>query len=702
MYNNLSKECDYMKFLKTKTYQLLIIFMIIASLVAVVGALFNIYPSTTDVLNPVIIILGTLVGIYLFKCIFKLLDKIDEKKLKKAAIIINIIFFICLVIFGITHLIIPSYDLSHIERELGLMMENGPVITNEYYFTKYTNQIPLTIFLYFVYYIGNLLTIPNLKVFATIINCLSISTCAYFTYLSIKEIKSVRHGIIGLLFFVLNPIFYMYASYFYTDTLSLTFSSIAIYLLLILSKKNKKSFIAILIITGFITAMGTEMRLVVSFVMIAAIVANILNEKLTTTLKFSAWIILGFILGLINYRVILNNFEIPKDENKAFPITHWLMMGVNESSLGRYTQSDHNYTYYEETKEDKIETNIKLIKTRLSNLGIFRLIKLWGNKIIITWSNGAYRYIDKLKIMETIRSDYELICGNNMIFILYYLQIVKSMILVIFTYLLFKELKPQNQINHIKFIYIAIFGAFLFYSIWEVQARYSMSFLPWLILLFPIGIDNIKLKNNKLIPYSFIIITIILLIINYPKYVIDKNTFYDTRVYQPKTRLEKYKNINDDQIYQSFIVEDDFNIVAISFIVEDTDDIADYQFSILNEDKEEIRTIIFSSKDIKNEVFKYFEFDTIKVDKETIYYINIKPLEEINNTIGMASYSYEPYKIYPNGNLIVNDEISSSSLTFKVEYKNKRSYTNNIIYLSICSVILAMESFIIIAMKKRK
>lgn len=697
-----------MKLFKEKAYKIMIILTFLMCLVAAVGALGNFYQTTDEKLNPLIIIIGVIAGLYFFIRIFRLLEKVSEKKLNKLAILITLLLFIGLSVFGIRHLIIPTYDLSHVERELNLMMDNGPIITNVGYFGKYTNQVPLTIFLYFVYYIGNVLSIGNLKVFATIINSLFISISAYFTFLSIKEVKSSKHGIIGLLFFALNPIFYMYASYFYTDTLCLPFSSIAIYLLLKLNNKNKNAFIAILITTGFIIAMGMQIRLIVVFVMLAAIVGSFLNEeKFTKTIKISICLIIGFILGLLNYALIEGNFEIPKDDTRAFPITHWIMMGLNDKSGGRYNSNDHNYTISFNSKKEKTDANIKVIKSRIKDLGVIGLIKLWGQKIALAWSNGAYRYVDKIRIVETIRSDFEYICGCNMIFILYYLQIVKSMILVILAYMLFKELKKDNQISKLTFLYVAIFGAFLFYSIWEVQARYSLSFLPWFIILFPLGIENLsnKKSNNKIfkiLPYLLFILSVLLLIINYPKYVIKKNNYIDTRVYQVKSRSEKYKNLNDDVIYQSFIVDKDFNTVAISLLVEETDDIANYKFSLLDENFNEVETIIFSSEGLKNGSFKKFRFDTINVDKKTKFYINIMPIDNVENTIGINSYTYEPYTVYPDGNLIVNGEKTNGSMAFRVELRSKRSYTTNTIYLTISIIVIAIEIFALLPLRKRK
>ena len=103
-------------------YKIMIIFSIIVSIVATVAALGNLYQTTGEVLNPIIIIMGVIVGFYFFIKLFKKLDNVSDKKLNRLAKVLSLVFFITLSIFGVRHLIIPTYDLSHVERELNFMI----------------------------------------------------------------------------------------------------------------------------------------------------------------------------------------------------------------------------------------------------------------------------------------------------------------------------------------------------------------------------------------------------------------------------------------------------------------------------------------------------------------------------------------------------------------------------------------------------
>ena len=95
----------------------------------------------------------------------------------------------------------------------------------------------------------------------------------------------------------------------------------------------------------------------------------------------------------------------------------------------------------------------------------------------------------------------------------------------------------MNQI-----ILISIFGAFLFYILWEVKPRYSLTFLPWFILLIPKEIsiiENLELKRiripwQKIISILTIALSLCLIILNFNKYTINEKVYYDRKVHQER------------------------------------------------------------------------------------------------------------------------------------------------------------------------
>lgn len=695
-----------MKKFRNIFYKVMMIVLLIMSSIATIGALGNFYQTTSDRLSPVVIILGVVVLILFFISIISWIRKISDKHVNIIAIILCGLFFIALSIFGSRFMVIPSYDLSHVQRELMLMMENGRVISNITYFAKYTNQIPLTILLYYIYRLGTIIHVSNLKLFAVIINSLFIAITSLFTYLSVKKLKDSKVALGALLFFVINPIFYMYASYFYTDTLCMPFASIAIYLFIISKDKQKISNILCLLASGFLLAVGFKIRVVVAILLIGVILTLWINrEKVKIIVTTSACLVMGFLIGVISYNLVVSGFTVPKDETLEFPIYHWVMMGLNDERAGRYNEIDHAYTKSQPSKEAKTAADIKLIKQRIKDLGLFGHLSLFVRKININWSNGAYRYYDKMANVDEFNFGYEYIGGNNVKFTLYAMQICKGLILVVFTYLVFLELKDKKN-KDTRFLVISLFGAFLFYALWEVQARYSLSFLPWIMILFPFGISSIEenitrklfsnVKLKKIIPWVIVIFTVVLLGFNFSRYTIKKDYYYDTRVNQVKTRSSVVTNLSDKIVEQTFKTDGNFNNIALKFIKGNNKSITNYQFALYDGNRELLYKEDFTSNDVENNKFKNFTFDTIKTTKENEYIISITSLDASNDdAIGLESYSYDPYKVYPKGILSINGEDTGASLTFKVQERVKRSYTNNTFYITISIIILLIEGIAI-------
>ena len=273
---------------------------------------------------------------------------------------------------------------------------------------------------------------------------------------------------------------------------------------------------------------------------------------------------------------------------------HWLMMGTNYKTDGRYNAEDFLFTKNSGTYSQKQESTIKKAKERIFEIGPIGIIPFMAKKLDVNWSNGSYDYFIKLMNSEKVNGLYEYVVGNKRIFITYFYQICKTTILFLLFMAIINEIKNKDGINS-KYsnLYIAIFGAFLFYLIWEVLTRYSLTFLPWLIILFSIGIEetntlsNIIFKKIK-IPVNItkrvlsiltIVITAILFIINFDKYAVKKNDYIDKRVMQISSEQgDLIPKIANNNIKQTFKTGKSFNNIAIMMTKENTKNITNYIF----------------------------------------------------------------------------------------------------------------------------
>ena len=307
------------KFFNVSYKVIICILMIIFFYITVVSAFYGIDQK----LSPLIVIIGTIITFFLFKFIYKKLAKLSDKKIKIIAIILSILFFIGLLLIGIFLPISSVTDLSHIIEYVNRMMsENSLTITGPY-FSKYTNQIPLLIFVYGFTKIGSIFGCTNVLLMGTIFNALFMALTGYFIYLIGKELKGPKTGLLALIFMMINPIFYLYSSYFYTDTLCMPFAVIGLYLIIkCIKETNTRNKIILGILSGITFLIGLKVRIVVVILLIASLGYILINKKVTSKIKIYLALFLGLIIGFFGFKIVENSFELDLDENASFPITH--------------------------------------------------------------------------------------------------------------------------------------------------------------------------------------------------------------------------------------------------------------------------------------------------------------------------------------------------------------------------------------------
>lgn len=655
-------------------------------------------------LSPVIVIIGVIVAFFLFKYIYKKLDKLSDKKIKWIAIILSILFFVGLLLVGIFLPISSVTDLSHIiEYANRMISENSLTITGSY-FSKYTNQIPLLIFVYGFANVGSIFGCTNVLLMGTIFNSLLMALTTYFIYLIGKEIHSPKAGLLSLIFMIINPVFYLYSSYFYTDTLCMPFAIIGLYLLIKCMKaNNSKNKILLGILSGLIFFIGLKVRIVVAILLIASCAYILINKKVTHKLSIYLSLALGLVIGIFGFKLVYNHFDINLDENAEFPITHWIMMGLNEDYTGGYNGGDHDLTFNEPTKEEKQEKNIEVIKERLSDLGLFGIIKLEGTKIARTWASGNYGVYAKLNNTADGTGLYEYLggYGNTNIFMKYSLQILKtyiSLMILIGLYQAFKRKEIEYKEDAI--IYIALFGAILFYIIWEAAQRYSLSFLPWMII--PLGLiyanmsgeketnKEQKAKILKVGSITLMLITFVLLTINFPKYTLEENTYDDIRIlsYRGFSEIE----IDEDIISQTFTTNDTFNQIRIRLNNSDESTSSIYSLKLYNDETDELLyENTFDSKNVSDGSNKRFQFNEVNPKNNTRYRIELTKLEG-SSTLSIGTYNESIYyKAYNNGSVYINNEETSDTFIFRVDERIERTYMSIPSCLILSAIILIGE-----------
>lgn len=175
---------------------------------------------------------GILVVGGFFTIICVLCIRLPEAFLNKIFRVLAVFIFVLYIIEIFSLQLQPNVDLSHIiEQSLDMLEEGTHEFTNEDYFSFYTNNIPIAIIIYWVFYIGKIIMGEAFQysIVGGLFNVIMIwigFLC--FFRLADKLTHNYKTAFFYKIIMLCNPLFFVYASYYYTDTVSIPLSIAAV------------------------------------------------------------------------------------------------------------------------------------------------------------------------------------------------------------------------------------------------------------------------------------------------------------------------------------------------------------------------------------------------------------------------------------------------------------------------------------------
>lgn len=426
------------------------------------------------------------------------------KNSKKYIIISTIIFIILQLIFAYIFAVIPEWDFGAIYYG-AIQNITGKIPFHKYnYLYIYQNNIGYGLLLSLIFYPIKLIGLNNYMAYGIVgiilnIICIDVSLLTLLKIIR-QYFEKTQQNIFWLLALLYTP-FITYVPIFYTDTLSLPFIVGGVYFILKIIN-NEKNLLNIAI-SGLLLGIAYTLKPTAIIIIIAFIIfySIFTNEHIIKRLTTISIILVAFALPLISLNIYKQiYFDQQKIEEKSFPITHWLMMGLKGN--GGYNQEDVDYTSSFIGKENKKQANIKIINKRIKELvKEKKIISFYTNKALYVWGDGTYYAPAKLSvnpIKDLEIKGYILPTGKNKIFILIaQCQLVLTILFIILGIILRKYLSKQQQKLQL-FLNISIFGIFLFELIWEARSRYLVNMIPILLLSCYLGVTaTIKFIQSK-------------------------------------------------------------------------------------------------------------------------------------------------------------------------------------------------------------
>lgn len=309
----------------------------------------------------------------------------------------------------------PYIDLSHIVNQNRELVNNGEhYFTDVEQFSLYPNNIPLAIVIYWVYRLAAFLGRTDYEFAGGLFNVAMNMLTYICSYRIVRRYRGHRTSVMFLFFLITNLTLYGYASYYYTDTVSLGMTMAAVDLFLTgESTENRYKRTILLSASGFMTLLAFRIRATSIFIVVAALVYVILRVQYRRVIRVALPVIAGVIIasacysGLYHYHV---NFDTT---DTAAPWQHWVAMAANLETGGAYNEQDVAETQAQPDHQSKVDYNVEKWKSRVLDNGLVGNIELILNKEKHVWSYGCKLYFVYLELVKDQRPLYDWMVGDK-------------------------------------------------------------------------------------------------------------------------------------------------------------------------------------------------------------------------------------------------------------------------------------------------
>lgn len=262
-------------------------------------------------------------------------------------------------------------------------------------------------------------------------------------------------------------------------------------------RRNHIKQILYTILAGIIFYFGYKLRATVAIALIAAVIGLYCRGK-RINLKSFILVLLLFCISFggtkIIYGAVEDHYLAFDETDTAFPLTHWIAMGLNELGDGSFNANDEQRTMSYLTAKEKKDATVSLLKERADELGALGIAKLYMRKLSNTYADGAGGYHSELNISSDYGLIWQIVYGVHRDPVLLWTQIfyLMSILCSIFAVVSFfqKRLPVEGFV-----LLLLLTGSYLFQMIWESATIYSIGTMYLNGCMVALGLPLWKMKH---------------------------------------------------------------------------------------------------------------------------------------------------------------------------------------------------------------
>lgn len=421
--------------------------------------------------------------------LWRLLQKSEKKHHYIVAAVFGIIIVVQFLIVWNARISIRHDALKVFDEALS-MLKTGGITPGDFddYFMRYTNNWGILFFTYIWLKLADWIGILALDssggmLYVQMINMFCIDLALWIGWLFCHRIWGRKTEDAYLLFILFCPLLYVWAPFYYTNTISMPFYMSVLYFICRMEKEHKWKY-SILFLTGILTAVGFFLRATQIIVVIALVIYLLLKKRgkinLQKSLVCFLALLCGVCIGIGGQKMLVHKYAAFDTTDTAFPAIHWIAMGLHGN--GEYDMRDEQYTRSFLTKTEKKTADEELLQERIHQLGGIGIVKLYIEKLMHTFGDGTGNYPAELSMSDTYGTCFQVVYGRYRTLIYIYGQVFYMFLCMVSCMAVIRKWK-DTEVTAAYPVMLTLTGAFLFHMLWEAGTIYSIGFLPLFYIL---------------------------------------------------------------------------------------------------------------------------------------------------------------------------------------------------------------------------
>lgn len=388
--------------------------------------------------------------------------------------------------------------------ETARSMAHGKGFINQWYFSECPNNIFLTEIFALILSVTNFLHLGSgdffvIIVFQCLLNLVSLWMFYQICFHVFQNRELSAFAIFAYSILIsLSP----WLSIPYSDVFGIVFPVAVLWLYVcdILQKSQTVKWFLI----AFIAVLGFKIKPQTIFVPLSIITfvsfKSLLSYDFFNNVKIYSKKVLFLLLGLI-FGVSLTTFSTriyQKNSENVLGLAHYLMLGMNSESYGRFTDEDLTFARQFPTNNERSKAEFAEATARIKNMGIYGISKHISNKATLTFYDGTFTWGNEGEFYKTIFPSNNTNISNFVRNLYYnrdfkgkYFDYWSTIITAYWLGILFFTL-ISVFCNDRKYLFVVMMSVVLlicFQLVFETRGRYLICNLPLFILLSAAGIN---------------------------------------------------------------------------------------------------------------------------------------------------------------------------------------------------------------------